>query len=172
VKPTLLDELTSDRFNDSVGFVLPPQPMRRTLQRHPTVKALETGVRYGQVTESQVRQFVSKVLAEYRIGDVFKYDVALAALAVALEHWHHPCAEEYLHDLARLQRREFRLSFRVAGECLKARYAFPRNKVRTMTYARMGQIPNLVNSGRKMTESTNRRQVHWVKYDEVNYASA
>lgn len=139
----LLQRLTTDEFADSIGFVLPPAPLRRVLQHSPVVQQVSTALRYGQITGEDVRNFVGQLLLEFRQGELFRHDIVLAALAVAMDHWRNSFAEEYLIDLARIQRPEFRASTRIARECLKARYAFPKTHVRDSRYPRGGSAPNI-----------------------------
>ena len=98
-------------------------------------------LRYGQITGKDVHEFVDHLLSEFRPGELFRYDITLAALAVAMEHWSNSFAEDYLIDLARIQRPEFRASFRIARESLKARYAFPRTQVKTSRYPQGEDAP-------------------------------
>lgn len=138
----LLNRLVSDEFTDSVGFVLPPGPLRRMLQLSADVRSLAAALRFGQVTKEDVREFVERLLRDFRPGELFRHDVALAAVAVALEHWSSSFAEDYLLDLARVERPEFRASFRVARECLKARAAFPRTQVKMARFGEKLATPN------------------------------
>jgi len=171
----ILRYLGTDEFSDGIGFVLPPAPLRRALQSSSHVRALESALRYGQVTDAEVQQFVSKLLMDLRPGEVFRHDITLAALAVAMEHWHHPFAEDYLLDLARVQRSEFRCSFRVARECLKARYAFPRTQVRTTRYpqgtADRSTVPANIRAMPLPHRSEREEKVPWARYLEVAHAS-
>jgi hypothetical protein len=132
----LLLDLTTDDFNDSIGVVLPPSPLRHVIQRSSQVRRIGEALRYGQITEQDIRRFVAQMLREFKPGELFRHDIALAALAVAMEHWGDGFAEEYLIDLARIERPEFRAAYRVARECLKARYRFPQTQVRTARYPR------------------------------------
>lgn len=143
--PQLL-QLTTPEFADSIGFALPPAPFRRVLQRSQYVRGLATSLQYGQIEESEIRSFVSELLARYKQGELFEFDVALAAVAVAMEHWTDSFADEFLIDLARIGRSEFRASFRVARECLKARYSFPKTQVRTARYPQSDRVARLPSS--------------------------
>jgi hypothetical protein len=55
---------------------------------------------------------------DLRRGECFPHDLALAALAVALEYRPTPFAKEYLRDLSRLRLAEMSTSVRLAQECL------------------------------------------------------
>jgi hypothetical protein len=131
----LLVELATTDFDDSMGVVLPPIPQRHALQRSHYVRRIATALRYGQITDRDIRGFVSELLQAFRPGELFMHEMALAAIAVAMEHWDDPVADEYLIDLARVERPEFRVAYRIARECLKARYAFPQTLMRTARYS-------------------------------------
>jgi hypothetical protein len=171
----LLWRLSTDEFSDSIGFVLPPAPLRRVLQDSPDVQRLERALRYGQVTSQEISEFVEQILKEFRRGELFRHDIALAALAVAMEHWNNPFAEDFLIDLARTQRPEFRASFRIARESLKARYAFPKTQVKTARYPQGGavratsriRVMYRVGHGKR-----NRLTPWWKRYPEASNAKA
>ena len=171
----LLLRLTTEDFADSIGFVLPPAPLRRVLQHSTDIRRLETALRYGEITEKDVREFVNQCLLDFRRGELFRHDISLAGLAVAMEHWKSSFAEEYLIDLARVRRPEFRSSFRIARECLKARFAFPRTQIRNSPYPR-GQAAPIVplQNFRAMPCVTRARLdaigIQWVRYSEVTHA--
>ena len=134
--------LMADDFTDSIGVVLPTVPLRQVLQRSNDVRRLLAAVRFRQVTATDVREFVSQLLKDFRSGEVFQHDIVLAALAVVMEHWNEPFAAEYLVDLARIKHPEFRASSRMARECLKARKAFPTTQVRTSVYPKRSVAPS------------------------------
>ena len=130
----LLERLKTDDFQDEIGFLLPPVPLRRVLQHSFDVHRLQVALRFGEVKEREFRDFVREVMADFRVGESFRYQLTLAALAVAVERCDDSFAEEYLLDLARLVRPELSTSFRVARECLRVRYSLPKNDVRTARY--------------------------------------
>lgn len=172
----LLNHLLTDEFTDSIGFILPPAPLRRVLQRSVDVRQLGASVRYGQTTEKDIREFVSKLLAEFRPGELFRHDIVLAALAVAMEHWGSAFAEEFLIDLARVQRPEFRVSFRIARECLKARFAYPRMQVRIARYPQSEHSSTIRHDIRLMSCARQSEHggfaFHRVRYPETHYANS
>jgi hypothetical protein len=134
VTSTLLTSLKSAAFADSLGILLPPAALRLALQRLPGVKRLEIALRRGEITEEMIRNFAGALAAEFQEGTRLPGDLALAALAVVLEQRPTAFAEEYLCDLARLRLAEMTTSSRVARECLKNRFALPKNEVRTFMY--------------------------------------
>src|SRR5271166_2085536 len=119
VRSPLLEKLLTDDFSDSVGFILPPAPMRLVLLRHKDVTAVKAALRHGELTETMIRDFASALASEFLKGQPLRGDLALAAIAVVLEHWPKDFAEEYLCHLARLELPEMATSLRVARECLK-----------------------------------------------------
>src|SRR5579864_7034438 len=99
----LLRRLETEGFQDSVGFLLPAPALRRVLQHSQDVRNLTNGIRFGEIDEREIRAFVSGLMYHFRHGELFRHNLALAALAVAVEHWRGPFAEEYLLDLVRVQ---------------------------------------------------------------------
>src|SRR5260370_8200009 len=98
----LLAMLRTSEFAESLGFVLPPAAMRIALHRSPTVRQIATAVRRGEIAEQAIRSFVNSLASEYREEKALPGDLALAALAVALEQVPTDYAEEFLCDLTRL----------------------------------------------------------------------
>jgi hypothetical protein len=84
---------------------------------------VQDALQTGELSDPLLRGFVSSLLTAFRKGEVFQHDMAVAAIAVALERETTPFAEEYLRDLARLQAAEMSMSIRVARECLNQRHA-------------------------------------------------
>ena len=109
-----LEALVSEAFQDSIGFEPPPKALRRLLQRHRFVRQANAAVRRGQVGERDVRTFAARLASEHRAGVRLPGDVALAALAVALESCREEFAEEYLCDLSRLSLPELTAAIHVA----------------------------------------------------------
>lgn len=138
------------------------------------VRRLEAALRYSQITESDIREFVADLLRGFHIDEVFKYDVALAAVAVAMEHWDNSFAETYLIDLARIERPEFRISFRMARECLKARVAYPKTQLRMSRYPQSDQVTRPPRNIRLIAMTQRLRSLEseslLVGYTEARYA--
>jgi len=108
--------------------------MRRVLQASPYVRNVSDALYTGGITAEALREFASSVVGGFSVGRRLSNDLALAALAVVLEHRQSKLADEFLHDLAGLQLAEMSMSIRVARECLKHRCASPRNLFRTFDY--------------------------------------
>jgi hypothetical protein len=165
----LLDYLASDHFDDSVGFILPPAALRLRLRQLPRVRAVAAALRRSEITEAMIRDFAGALAMEFRKGQRLPGDLALAALAVVLEHWPTDFAEEYLCDLSSLHLAEMGTSIRVARECLKARYALPANQVQTARYSSGGGAPSrtLVAEKRNSGSERPRPKVRFIKYAEA-----
>jgi hypothetical protein len=127
-----LEDLKSDSFIESVAFVATAPALHRLLRRAAQVRRTREALNSGALSEKQIRTFVSTLMNDFRHGEAFEHDLALAALAVALERRETPFAEEFLGDLARLETTEMSMSIRVARECLKARLGLAGNKKSTM----------------------------------------
>ena len=130
----LLKFLLSDEFSDSVGFILPPAPLRLLLEKSRVVRNIERALRHRELTEAEIRDFAASLSREFKPGEALPGDLALAALAVALERLPADYAEEFIRDLARLRMAEMPTSTRVARECLRQRREFPKNEVRVSRY--------------------------------------
>ena len=123
----ILEQLTSDDFAVSAGSLSMPSSLRRFLQRTPEVAAVKEALKQEAITERTLRQFVSSLLQDLRRGERFPHELAIAALAVVLETRPTDFADEFLHDLARLELAEMSLCVRVARECLRYRSGLTRN---------------------------------------------
>jgi hypothetical protein len=135
VSARVLEDLKSDEFELSVGFLSTASALRRFLNRTPAVAAVRQALRQGAITEDTIRQFVSVVISDLRIGQRLPYEIAIAGLAVVLESRATDFAEEYLHDLSRLRLAEMSLCIRVARECLKHRVNIARRESRVLRLA-------------------------------------
>jgi hypothetical protein len=133
---TPLEHLTSDDFVFSLGFLHTPANVRRRLLDSPEVKELSTSLRYGGVTEQMISEFVSSIIKDFKVGQRFAGDLALAAIAVVLEHRPTDFAQEYLHDLARIRVPfpELSISIRIARECVKNRCEVPKHQAKSFNY--------------------------------------
>ena len=130
----LLERLRGDDFNFSIGFLHSPAAVRRSLMKSPFVRHVAAALRFGAITEGIIQEFVSSIMAEFTNGLRLQNDLALAALAVALELRPTEFAEEYLHDLARLDLAEMRTSINVARECLKSRCSVPKHQAKSFVF--------------------------------------
>jgi hypothetical protein len=117
----VLEQLKSDDFFMRAGCLSTPIALRRVLSRAPEVASLQRALKQQAISEETLRQFVSWLLRDLRLGERFPHDLAIAALAVVLERRATDFAEEFLRDLSRLKLAEMSISIRVARECLKVR---------------------------------------------------
>ena len=117
----MLERLKSEEFALAVGFLATPGAVRRFLRTADEVSAIREALRNGAISEDTLRKFVSVLMRDLRHGERFPHELSLAALAVVLEIHPTNFAEEFLHDLARLQRAEMSLCIRLARECVKHR---------------------------------------------------
>jgi len=117
----VLEQLKSEEFALSIGFLSTPCALRRFLHRSEEVAATRRALREGAIADDTIREFVSLLMRDLRYGERFPHELPLAALAVALELRPTDFAEELLRDLSALRLAEMGLCIRVARECLSHR---------------------------------------------------
>lgn len=113
----LLQKIKSDDFIFSIGYEMPPKAMRYLLVRTEECKQLRDAYRSGNLSEAELRSYIQNLLREFVSGEKFSYDMTLSLIAVALEPFNTPFADEYLTTLANLELSEMPLSIRVAKIC-------------------------------------------------------
>jgi len=115
----LLEHLRSDDFlyHRSFLIILPPSSMRHVLQGSSFVQDINNAVKSGEITESDIREFATSI--NVKRGELCSDDLALAALAVALEDVETDFAHEYINDLAALNICEISTGKYVAREILR-----------------------------------------------------
>ena len=126
--PEVLKQLDSDDFIASLAFIGTPTAMRRALACGDEVLSVRKALLRGEITEELLRSFVSELICNFQRGEHFAHELALAAIAVAIESRMTDFTEEFLLDLARLKLSELPLAIRVARECLAARVSLARNR--------------------------------------------
>jgi len=172
---SLLDSLTHANFQQSVGFILPPRAFRRVLLKNKTVRLLDEAIRVGQITEQAVRDFASSQAIQYKVGESLPGDIALAALAVALESNPAHFAEEYLCDLARLHLPEMATSTRIARECWKERCSLPKNEIKNFIFPALPVMSEHTTAGSQDIRTTLRPLPSFsrtrTQYDTVQYGA-
>lgn len=129
----VLEQLKSEGFALSIGFLSTPNAVRRFLARRNEVLAVKEALKQGAVTEAGIRRFVSSIVQGLQVGKRLPNELALTALAVVLETRPTDFAEEFLHDLSRLELAELSLCIRVARECLRHRTTIARNKTKAFS---------------------------------------
>jgi hypothetical protein len=117
MKP-LLSQLLNPDFAVSLGVTTSPHSIRRALAGSPIVREVRQALRGGIVTEADIREFVDEISASFQKGVRFPYEAALAALAFVVETRKTEFADDFLIDLARLQRfTEFQFAPQVGALC-------------------------------------------------------
>ena len=110
---SLLD-LTDDNFLIDYSLISNSRALHRALRTSKQVEHLRIALGQGELTEKSLRDFVATLLRDLEYGKKFPHDIALAAMAVALETRPTAFAEEFVLDLARLDLAEFPMATRVA----------------------------------------------------------
>jgi hypothetical protein len=121
MRAEILRALQSEEFTASVGFLLPTPALHQVLSRSPLVRDITKALAAGELTEDAIREFVESLMSDLQQGQHLPHDLALAALAVSLEHHPGPFAEEFLHSLSQLKLAEMSVSIRIANECRRHR---------------------------------------------------
>lgn len=114
---SVLQKIKSDDFIFSIGYELPPKAMRYVLLRTEECRQLRDAYRSENLSEAELRRYIQSLLGEFVSGEKFFYDMTLSLVAVALEPFNTPFADEYLSTLANLELSEMPLSIRVAKIC-------------------------------------------------------
>lgn len=98
-----LRDLENEEFQTK-GFVISTaEALRAFLRYRPEVVSLRKAIVSGAVTPVDTKEYVDELLRSFTTGKMFAYEINLAAIAVALETYPGPFAEEYLKDLSRLK---------------------------------------------------------------------
>lgn len=116
----MLEILDSIDFDVSVGVWGVPKPLYHVLKTKPEVLQLREAYLKGEITDIQIRQFVNNLLKDFKTGFQFEHNMAVMAIAVALENIDTPFAKEYIKDLAALEISEMIMPRYVARLCQEA----------------------------------------------------
>lgn len=114
-----LQILKTDEFNLSFLILSHFSAVHRLLEKSPYVINLRKDIKDGKITEEDIRKFVSEVCLTIKAGQKHPDELALGAIAVALQEENTDFAKEYLNDLANLNISEVIMARGVAKECLK-----------------------------------------------------
>jgi hypothetical protein len=98
-RPVLLKILTTEAFEDLLGFWSQPGTLFRRLNAHPLIPRLIHALAFGSIREKDVREYVKASLLDFQPGISHSHDVAFAALAVAFGEIQTPFAREYFETL-------------------------------------------------------------------------
>jgi len=115
----VLDDLLSVDFEARAAAGANGSVRRKLLLRSPEVLRLREVRRSGALSDLGIRRFVGRLMAEFAPSQRFPYQNALSAIAVLMEGTHSVLGDEYLLDLARLDRPELTDAIEVARECLR-----------------------------------------------------
>lgn len=125
-----LAALSTEDFDVSVGPILQAEHLWRRLNQSIYVRRLREALNQGEVTDHDVGDFVSTQVSQFRSGERLNGELALAAIAVALESRWTTFADEYLNILSGLRLAELGSAPRVAAVSRRHR------EVRPSTYRR------------------------------------
>lgn len=139
---TALELLTSSDFLLDLWHIATPPALYRALNRSPQVAAIRQALASGQLTEDAIRRFSDNLTGSIKVGSPFEHDVAIAAIAVALQDRATTFADDYLRALANLKLAEMPMSIRVARECLKKRESMTMtSKTERILMSEVPQLP-------------------------------
>jgi hypothetical protein len=116
-----LKQFSSEKFEDQVAFAGTIQFQRELILGTTEFDMARAALLFGFIDEQSIRDFVADLMKDFRRGERFPHEIALAAIAVLLEVVSIPFSEEYLIDLARLKLAEISRAARMARESLKHR---------------------------------------------------
>ena len=132
----VLEALKTDEFALRFSYISSPRAIHRALQRSKDVEMLQLALQTGEITEETLRGFSAALLRDLEYGRRFPHELAIAAIAVALEARPTPFAEEFVMDLARLELPELPIAIRVAREACRELLRLPSNKTKAFSIAR------------------------------------
>lgn len=127
-----LQKLLSDDFYTGVGVISSARALRRCLYQSESVDELRRAIAGGVITENSIENFVNQLMKDFERGKQFPHELPLAAIAVAIEDRKTKFTEDFLLNLARLNKiTEMSISPEVAGASLKRWYCIPRVRIST-----------------------------------------
>lgn len=118
---SLLDRLNSEFLDRAAFGISTADGLRRFLAHQADVIEVRRGMSSGAITEDDVHRFVRELLSDFRTGRTFSGDLALSALAVALETFPASFAEHFLTDLSGVRAAELPLAPRISTLALRER---------------------------------------------------
>lgn len=116
-----LRDLQNEDIQTRGSVISTGEALRTFLQYRSEVVSLRKAVEAGEITPTDIKEYVDELLRSFLAGTKFPYEIDLAAISMALETYPGPFSEEYLEDLSRLQIQELPLAPRVARLCLTRR---------------------------------------------------
>ena len=112
--------LLSDDFEFKYCMLDYPARLRLLMLEDNSVTELHEAIRVGEISWEQLKEFVDTIVSGFKPGFTLDGDIALCAIAVAIEDFESEFSEEYLNKLSKLKAAEVRKPVRVAIECLRA----------------------------------------------------
>lgn len=134
-----LNDLRSEDFLLKIGIATSARELRRFLLRMPEVVELRDRVKGGFISEAAVRAYLDELYLDFVRGQQFPHEIALAALAVAIEPLVSGFVDEYLTDLARLTIVEMQIAPAVARHCKSVREKLPITHQKLMSFTQPSQ---------------------------------
>lgn len=134
-----LGTLLQEPFLASLAFITQPQALHHAFEKSVEVLEIRTALESGSLSEESIRKFASELVRQIEYGKRFPYELALAAIAVALETRSSDFSEEYIFDLAKLKLAEIPLAIRVAREASRRVMESARNKSKTFPVDRVDE---------------------------------
>ena len=109
-----LDQLLSQEFELSMFFYATPSALRRQLQKSAETHEVRRALAFGLISEETFERFIEYITAHIKQKQKFRYEIALAAVVVALEDRPTKFVEAFLREFAEIKAIEIRLSAGVA----------------------------------------------------------
>lgn len=134
----VLKGLRSEELVLSAACFSTASALRRFLLASPEIGEVRRALHDKLLDEEAIRSFVSSLMVDFRRGERFVHEIALAGLTVALERYPADFAEKLLRDLATLRLAEMSLCTRVAQECRKYRSSIARRTERICQWPAVG----------------------------------
>lgn len=118
---TKLQALLSEDF-ESKFFIIDNHParLRQLMLEDSLVIELREAIRTGEIAWEQVEEFVSTIADGFKKGFTLDGDIALCAIAVAVEGFNSKFSYEYLETLSKSKATVLRKPSWIARECLQA----------------------------------------------------
>ena len=155
-----LTALLSDEFDVAIGPIVRPPALRRVLAANPAVRAVTGGLASGEISETSIEEFVRECIAGYAPGQRVPGELALAAVAVAIERTQSEFAQRFLELLRGCFGPDLRVAPRVAAECLEwRRTALAQNQHREAQFRGAATVEK--DSERKKSAATNSPLFEW-----------
>jgi hypothetical protein len=116
-----LRELCSPDYVRKVAFVSTPTALRAMILRTQEFQVLARDLVEGRLTEAVIEEFVNGLFKDFRKGERFPHEEAVATIVVLLERHPAPFAEKFIQNLAELRSSEMTMAVAVARESLRHR---------------------------------------------------